>query len=175
MKQVQVKLYEFSGLNKEVQEKIISRFQDDNNFAYLSSFLYGELYQELKSHDIKYDEKTLRIYFSFPNCQGDGVMFEAKDLEYKGEYYITVKHYGLYYHENSKMIEVSRIDGKDLGSKEEARIEREFNAEYISICKELERSGYNFIDGENDPAMIQEEIEANEYMFYADGSRYNSI
>jgi len=52
------------------------------------------------------------------------------------------------------------------------KILTELENRYLALCKELETDGYNWIDEAYKDESIIDNIEANEYEFKADGTRF---
>jgi len=163
----EITLYTFSELSKEVQKKVIRRFQDNEEHYFLDENMREYLKELLEENKI---EGKAKIYYSLSYCQGDGAMFEG-DFVWNG-YNIPVKHSGHYYHYNSKSIgEITTADGEEIeDSKKYQEIEKEFNDLYVEICQKLAKWGYSCIEADLEESNIIENIEANEYTFREDGT-----
>lgn len=178
MKTKTIKLYEYSELEPKAKEKALAHYRANDFDSYgLQVHLDNEIGELLAKHgitplrDLKgYESKYVKVYFSLAHCQGDGVMFEGvfsfpTATEKEGgqwkRYEVTVKHSGRYYHSNSKTVEVEH---------DNEAVEKEFEEVYQIICKELEKSGYAYIeDMESEEAFI-EYCNANEVTFREDGT-----
>lgn len=178
MKTKTINLYEYSELAPKAKEKALKNW-NDNNFDdnELLVYLDNEIESLLKKHkitpiaDIKgYSSKYAKIYYSLACCQGDGVMFEGV---FNWETWtVKIKHEGHYYHSNSKSIEMHKeIDGQEIEPSDAE--EAEFEAIYQSICKELEKFGYQCTEDMQSEESFIETCNGNEYTFREDGTMEN--
>lgn len=158
-------VYTIQELSKEAQEKAHQQWIDNEDYDFLEDDLTYHANELLKENNIQVNN-DITVYYSLSNCQGDGVMFEG-NFDFKGRN-ITVKHSGRYYHYNSKDITFNDFVGEDKETEEE-KIAEEFNTLYVSICKELERYGYDCMDTQNSFENFVESCDANEYTFTIDG------
>lgn len=133
---------------------------------YLHEILKGEIEQEA---DIK-ELEIKNIYYSLSYSQGDGACFEAT-FYYRG-ILTKVSHTGIYYHYNSKKIEVLDYDEK-LNQEEINQYEEEINEIYVKICRYLEQQGYNYIEEEQKYQLDKEnlrrvfdDLNINDYELY---------
>lgn len=149
-------LYKFEELAKEVQEKVLKNFRDDDECEYLPQDMQYKIEELLKENSITGDA---RVFYSLSYCQGDGAMFEGY-FQWKG-YNVNIKHAGRYYHYNSKDITITDDEGNDI----DGQIYEEFNDLYVSICKELARYGYDCIETHNSDENLTDMIQANDYLF----------
>jgi len=157
------KVYNFDELERDIQEKVLNKFRENEDFPCMSEDLSYELETLLKIYKIKYND-TPKLYYSLSYSQGDGVMFEG--TVYWKSYVAIIKQSGHYYHYNSKEIELFSIKtDKDASEK----VYKEFNGIYVDICQKLEKIGYDNIDYILDEKNITENIEANEYEFKENG------
>ena len=167
MRTIQQTVYTFDELSEKAKEKAIQKQRDfEEEFglpSLLREYLYDTLKQQLKKYDMSCDKP--KIYYSLNYCQGDGAMFEGT-VTYKN-YVATITHSGRYTHYNSKDIELLTIKGNEVSSHKQ----EEFDALYVTICKELERAGYAFIEDYLTDESMAEDIRANEYEFYEDGTQ----
>jgi hypothetical protein len=169
-------VYKLEELPKEAQEKALEEHRKYTEYYGLSYLLTERLQELLKDNKIvdtndtsKAGTKPTNVLYSLSYCQGDGAMFEGDFVyTYNGkEYTITIKHSGIYYHSNSKNIYVRDMEGEDVDEWED--VEKSLNDVYISICKQLEREGYDFMEYEDSMESFSESCEANEYTFTIDG------
>lgn len=177
MKTKEIKLYEYSELSKEAKEKALNdwnthSFDDYELMVELDNYL-DEL---LEQNDIQviqdlkgYESKHAKIYYSLGYSQGDGAMFEGVFMW--GKLVARVKQSGHYYHFNSKEIELtdSTRDGEEATEEEY----KAFDDLYVSICKKLEKRGYETIEDIQSEAHFIEDCNANEYTFREDGTMEN--
>jgi hypothetical protein len=87
-----------------------------------------------------------------------------------GQYNVTVKHTGRYYHSRSHAtFIVSNVNDKDATE----RIYKLWDEMYQSICKVLENYGYNIIEDETSEAHFIDECNENNWLFIKDGTLFN--
>ena len=160
-----IKIFQYSELSKEAKEKARKWYLDGDNTPFLTENIEESIKEDLEEKDIKII-KNFEVHYSLSNSQGDGVMFEGLFL-FKGVHF-RVKHYGHYYHGNSKTIESLRDDDKEIPPK----LDEEFNNLYVEICKKAEKVGYAEIEYQESEEAIAETMEANEDDFLEDGTRW---
>lgn len=159
MKQKTINLYEFKELEKEVQEKVLIKFRENEEFCFLKEDL--EYYIKDKLKELNYNIIELAVYYDLSYSQGSGAMFIGI-LEKDNKRYI-IKHSGHYNHYNSKTIDIYNIeDGEEIE-------DNDFNNLYVSLCKDLEEYGYSTIEEILKDENIIETIELNEYYFTKNG------
>lgn len=161
MKTKTINLYSYDELEKDIQQKVLQNFRDDDDYYYLSDDMQYKLDELLTENNIT--PVNTRIYYSLSYSQGDGAMFSG-EVEWKG-YNFVIKHTGMYYHYNSKTISVT----DDMDSDLYITIQKDFDDLYISICKELARYGYDCIENHNSEDNLMDMINANDYLFTKDG------
>lgn len=167
----EITLYNFNELSKEVQKKVIKRFQEKEEHFFLSDDMKETLKELLKENNIKGEAK---LYYSLSHSQGDGVCFVG-EFEYK-DVTLYITHRGHYYHSNSVIIEAQET--KNLGyhiDEEEPLYKQvqEFEVIYQTICKKLEKFGYGCIESDLEESNIIDNIEANGYTFRDSGEIEN--
>ncbi len=162
-----IDLFNYNELSKEAKEKALSNFRNDNEYDMLTEFLEENLYDLLKNNKITSD--NAKVMYSLSYCQGDGAMFYG-NFEWK-KYNITIKHFGRYYHSNSKTIDISTND-QFFDDASEGDYEK-FEKIYQKICHALEKYGYDFIDTENSEQNFIESCESNDWTFLLTGEMYN--
>lgn len=161
-----IELYTIEELKEKYPlgyEKAISDMRSDNDYYFLSESIEERLKDLLSENDIT-EEGDTKVFYSLSYCQGDGVMFQG-DFKWKGNNY-AIKHSGHYYHYNSKNIDATDEEGEYID-------EQDFNDLYVSICEQLERYGYDYIEAENEESNIVENCIANDYTFESDGKMNN--
>lgn len=166
MKEIKIQVYEFDELSEAAKEKARDWWKERDDMPMLADYMSEELVQLLKKYRIKYDELP-RVFYSLSYSQGDGAMFEGR-VQWK-KYTAKIKHSGNYYHYNSKNIDLFRADGEYANNTDDYDA---FNELYVKICRELERAGYAYIEGERENDTVDENIRANEYTFTKDGKRF---
>lgn len=67
---------------------------------------------------------------------------------------------------------ITKIDknGNDI----DGQIYEDFDALYVSICKELEEYGYDVIETSQSEESLKKTFEANEYTFLENGEMFNN-
>lgn len=188
-----VNIYQFDELNDEAKEtarQSITKCIIEDRFCFFSEDL-----QEIASEN--YDLNAARFYYSLSNCQGDGLMFECDDILDSSYIYDRVcakltteetkraaelikdgrykfytrnsKNHYYYAHKNDVDYDVFGLEfdsDYDLAEK----IQSIIADIYMSICKEIERIGYNCYDVSEED--IIDYIMLNEFEFTADGNIY---
>lgn len=168
-------IYTFDELSQEAKDKARENFNQNDNYPFLSDDMNERLHELLEDNKIKDTNDTSKagttptqVLYSLSYCQGDGCMFEG-NFEWNG-YNVNVKHRGHYYHENSKTITITDEEGNYIDTDEP---EEAFNALYVSICKELEKYGYDIIEYMQSEECFRETCESNDYTFLSDGTMFN--
>ena len=73
MRNINISVYKFNELSKDVQEGVIERYRDE-----LAGFLYENLENIMKRELNNYtDNLDFRLAYSLSSCQGDGVSFDG--------------------------------------------------------------------------------------------------
>lgn len=170
MKTKTIKLYTFKELSKEAQEKARQEWNNGNDYSFLAEFMIERLLELLKKNKIKLPDNSMpKLGYSLGYSQGDGVMFHG-EFEW-GKYTIHITHSGRYYHSNSKTIEIWETENDYRPEPVSSVIEKQFEAIYQKICKELEKDGYNMMEDEDSIEHFKEICEANDFYFTIDGTR----
>lgn len=163
-------VYTFDELTTEAKNRAIEDYRQDQDFPWLSDDMSNKLVELLAENKITYDFQP-NLYFSLSYSQGDGAMFEGT-MRFKA-WTISVKHYGNYYHENSKTIEsiTSTKTGEEPSDKVWKRVFDEFEPLYVSICKQVAEYGYSIIEAETSDENISQWLLEMDVEFNADGLR----
>jgi hypothetical protein len=195
MKEKIVKVYEFKELSPEVQEKVIEHFQRDKQE--IGDMLWGfndtakEEIQEAGFSDVK-------LQYSLSNSQGDGLSFSGKlDLKFflEKKYSKKLSKYkinalceyiysvhstgntGHYEYASKNQIEYTKNyqNGEHWEKIDKLwqNVLEEIQDYYMSLCKKLEKQGYDEIEWQLSEESIKEDIEANDYEFTEDGRIFN--
>lgn len=169
MKTKEITLYEYSELSPQAKKKALDYHREHGFDTYdLQVHLDNLISDLLEKHKIKPAEGTYaKIYYSLSNSQGDGAMFEGT-FDWKN-YTVKIKQSGHYYHSNSKVIEIVGENEHGTYDAPEAD-ENAFEAIYQSICKELEKVGYEHIEDMESESYFIELCNANEWTFREDGT-----
>ena len=184
MRKVEINVFKFDDLTPEVQKKVLDKHR---NFD--SDFLQTELNERF--HEMLTDKgyPNFKVWWSLSSSQGDGVAFEgrlssadaqtlAKRLGSDDElveqlYEINVIHTSRYFHEKSMSVEVQLSDYTEVSDEERKKVselEAKVLEDISSLSKELATEGYSIIEHSQSDETIKENIEANEYEFYANGT-----
>lgn len=167
MRTINKKIYKFDELSDKAKEKARDWYREADDLPMLSDYLDSQLEEALAHNKITAD-KPPKISYSLGYCQGDGAMFEG--VVHWGKFTAKIKHSGHYYHYNSKEIDLTVTENGEEAEEVEYAA---FNELYISICRELEREGYNYIEEERSAERVDENIIANDYEFDEDGRIYS--
>ena len=198
MRNVNVGVYEFSELSKDVQEDVIERYR-----ARLADLLDEDLEDIMNRELNRYTDKLdFELRYSLNCCQGDGVSFavivEGKEelltlasLVYDNKIpnnisrlinweiiYIVefVRGNSNYVHKYTvtPTISVNYNVGKDYChiSKAMAEFDGAINEWYLNICDDLEKFGYDTIESLYSFDNIKCYIDENSLEFYEDGDDY---
>lgn len=200
MKTVNVDVYKFDELSKDVQKKVINHYRDlwGNKFG-------DELDDYINTEFSNYvDDLNLTLSYSLNSCQGDGVSFtgtvEGKEellklanfayngnipreilrlinwgIIYKVNFDRIGSHYVHKYTTDIEVVDNYNMDNIDYCHITEAMLEFEkfIKGWYLDVCDRLEKFGYNMIDCLTSDDNIEEDILANDLEFFADGSDFN--
>lgn len=169
MKTIKLKLYTVKELSKEAFKKAHEEWIKNNDYFFLEEYLTEQLKDLLKENKITNDSNDVSIGYSLSYCQGDGVMFSGH-FEWNG-YTVKIEHEGRYYHSNSKVISIEDKEGNTVDTNEPYEV---FEKIYQTICKELEKDGYNYIEHEDSEENFVNMCEMNNYTFEVDGTIRNN-
>lgn len=198
MRNVNVNVYEFDDLSKDVQEGVIERYRDE--LAYLlNEDLEDIMNRELNNY---VDNLDFELRYSLNCCQGDGVSFtgsvEGKEellalacavygdkipknilrlikcgIIYEVDFVRNSHHYVHKY-----TVTISIIDNYNMGkyychiSRAMAEFENAINEWYLQVCDNLEKIGYDTIEILYGDDNIKCYIDENSLEFFEDGDDY---
>lgn len=192
----EIKLYKFSELPEDIQDKVLERMWDINvdYDEWTDVDYYEEQLQELGFEDSK-------VHYTGFSSQGDGACFECRnvdiitwleksgkekdfpltyselkfgdnDLEIYGNFY----HSGHYYHQNCMYLNLDFNCYYDEESLLYKHLEEEFNkleSVLLNFARDKAQDIYSSLEKEFDyltsREQIIETIEANDYLFDEDG------
>ena len=163
-------VYSYSELSDKAQKSAVSDWNEHNDMPFLQSMLNDECNQLIREQGITCTSNHPVCLYSLSNSQGDGLMFEGT-FEFKG-HSVTVKHSGNYYYSHSKYTTWNDFIGEDKETEENA-IAKEFENIYQSICKKLEKYGYDTIENETSEAHFIDVCNDYEWTFTEDGKMLN--
>lgn len=178
MKTKTIELFDYEELDQKAKDKARQDWNQNNFDPYYVQVDLDNLADELLPKygikvltDLKgYETKHPRIYWSLSSCQGDGVVFEGV-FEFEGQT-VRVEHTGRYTHSYSKTVTWQDFTGEEKETEEEALAGR-FEEAYQKVCSELEKAGYQAIEGLESEEYFIETCNANEYTFRKDGTMEN--
>jgi hypothetical protein len=158
-------VYTFDELNDAAKEKALEQMRTSEweigLESWLSDFMNESLAELLTKYKMKCDDA--KVYYSLGYSQGDGAMFEGTVIW--RHYEATIRHQGMYYHYNSKDIELLTKAGNGVS----LQLQEQFNNIYVELCQELEKAGYAAIEAAMTDEALADTIRANEYEYYKDG------
>ena len=170
METKQIKVYSFDELSEEVKNKVIIAMQEGEEFYFLEDCLKDDLKQELKNNKITPLKEPI-LNYSLNYCQGDGLKFTGVFKWRQYQVFINDGHLSnLYQHSYTTDINLETLKGNEVKEK----TEEEFKNLYHSICKDLEKIGYAYIEDALSEDSIKEQIELNEYIFFENGKIANN-
>lgn len=192
----EVKIYKFEELVKDVQEKVIEKWYEKEDYP----FLYGELKEQLKCNEENIFENDFDLIYSLSYCQGDGLSIEGvinfeKALKLlfpkmkKKEKQFYLDNINVYSSgNNGPYCYCSKYDIKTgdfyyrgelsekLFDKKIAYFEDEIlpaiQKHYLKLCKNLEKTGYSIIEYRMDVEEFTDFCEFNKYEFYENSKMY---
>lgn len=195
MRNVNVSVYKFSELSKDIQNKVIQRYRDEL-YDLLNGVLDGIMHREFNNYT---DNLGFELAYSLDSCQGDGVSFEGtvkdkdelrtlarlvynnsvpkniirlieRDVIYSVEFTRNSYSYVHKYTVTITIIDNYNIDdGYCHISKAIAGFENAINEWYLQTCNNLEQTGYDTIEKIYSDSNITGFIESNEREFLIDG------
>jgi len=193
MRTIRTKIYSFNELSNEAQQKAIEKYRNGSEI-YLDFFNDAAIEQINNSGF--YDD--VKLQYSLGYCQGDGLSFSCKRIEWKIIEPLFIEFLGKNKEKTAKLIfeNCSFIckgnDGRYcFASKNDIDFTFEnYNREYqnikevvgnvltkienkyLELCKQLEKQGYSEIEYQQSDEAIKETIIANEYEFTKDGKQF---
>lgn len=167
MKTKTVTLYSYQELSPVGKEFALKTFRENNQYFDMEDAMNERLRDLLLENSIT-PESTPKVFASLSYSQGDGACFIG-DFTWNG-CTISIKHEGRYYHSNSTEIEFTETNNEDTDDKNY----EVFNRTYQSICKQLEKHGYDYQEQEDSEENFIELCDLNEWTFLSDGTMDNS-
>lgn len=156
MKTEQLTLYTIDELSADVQERVIEKYRENNEYDFLEEDLRERLDIKLENSEIK-TISGLSLRYSLGCCQGDGLsftgVFEYKDFTFR----ITENYsYGSYCHKYSININIDYEEVGDLADDVARVTEKKFREIILNICDELEKEGYAYIEEEDNEENVKQ-------------------
>lgn len=190
MRTITTTVYSFNELSTEAQQTAISNFRDDQYEAGDVLYMFADNCNEFLK------EKGFvnpQVKYSLTGSQGDGLCFKADDYSFLNELVLDAigTHHphlagfltsalivritgntGYYCFASKSDVELELDWYNNPGPNVEAilnKVEESLQKVYISLCKELEKDGYNDIELETSDEGIKETILLNNYEFTENG------
>lgn len=195
MKTIEINLFKFEELNKEAQQKAIKKEQE---ISYKDSDLLYLFADDCKETAKEAGFFNTEFIYSLSSCQGDGLSFSAESVDidrfikealpnikvsvldaiknsiYKVNISANNGHY-CYASRNDVSIETDfPQNGRECSNIENLinTVEAHIQDVYLSLCKELEKIGYNEIEYKTSEEHAKEMLIDNDYDFTEDGEQY---
>ena len=196
MKTIQLNIYKFDELNDEAKQVAIEKQREWEYECGNPLMWFSETYNE-KFSDAGFT--GTEIQYSLSYCQGDGLSFSAKDYDNLEQLYLKVLgegkektakllaenttvnitgNTGRYCYASKSDVELyienytSGFTSSERMDEVCAKVEKELQEIYLTLCKELEDIGYKEIEYANSDEAISETIRINEYDFLEDGTQF---
>jgi len=160
-----IKLYEFEELSDNIKEKVLNAFREQNDYSFLEDYLTESLNELLKENGIE-SLSDNPLNYSLSYSQGDGV-YLIGEFNFKGKWF---KINGKY---NNDIITEDSDDNEDITEELNEILFNEFDNIIETICEEIKKEGYDFIEYEDSDNAIKETIKFNEYTFRFNGDIEN--
>lgn len=193
MRTVRTKVYSFNELSKEAQQKAIEQFRDRER-VYLD-FFNDDAIEQINDAGF-YDD--VKLQYSLSYCQGDGLSFSCKRIEWKAIEPLFTEVLGQGKEKSAKLIfehcsflctgndwhycfaSKSDIDfclenyNREYKNINEVvgNVLTKIENKYLELCKKLENQGYSEIEYQQSDEAIKETILANDYEFTKDGNEF---
>lgn len=193
MRTIRTKIYKFEELSEDAQQTAIDKFR--NNLEIYLDFFNEDAKEQIEKAGF-YDD--IKLQYSLSCCQGDGLSFSCKRIEWKTIEPLFTEVLGQGKEKTAKLIfeYCSFIckgnDGRYcFASKNDIDFTFEnYNREYqnikevvgnvltkienkyLELCKQLEKQGYSEIEYQQSDEVVKETILANEYEFTKDGKQF---
>jgi hypothetical protein len=187
MRTIEVKVYKFEELQKDVQEKVIESWYEHEDYP----LLYDDLVESLLSDDDNIFNEGFTLSYSLSGSQGDGLSIKgdiniekvmlkcSKKLQkqFKDKIHSiystgnTTNHYS-YAHKRQIEFELdipSDIDEIPFYKTFETEILPDIQDMYMDLCNKLEKEGYDVIEYRMDIDEFTDHAEANGYAYYSNG------
>ncbi len=174
MKEKTINVYTFDELGEEAKEKVLTVMREENDHHFLEDSLKEYLNEKLKENNIINCGEEVKLYYSLSCCQGDGASFCG--LFKWNNYFIDIQQGSLsnhYSHSNTTDITITEETEEGEEPEADEKVHNQFKELYDSICKDVEKYGYSYIESEDSEESIKENIETNGYTFREDGVMEN--
>lgn len=189
MRVAEINVYKFSELEKSVQEYVIEKYYENEDYPFLSS----DLEESLKLNENNIFEDGFEINYSLGYSQGDGLCVIG-DIDIKKIFNLLTpelqetlkdKVYRLYSTGNTGRYAYCSADqiGYELDLTDEDDYDKmhELLAKevlpivqniYVVLCKELEKHGYSILEYRMSTEEFSEYSDMNDYEYYETGRMF---
>lgn len=190
MRVIRKNVYKFSELSEEIQDKIIEKYYENEQYEYLQDFLYDEFAEIDKDNYFN----NAKLFYSLCYFKGDGLSISA-DFDF--EKWINKKT-KFSERDKKRLIEcIYKVDTKrnvnghnytyssfnDVGYDLNYEINEDLYEKllkvindianyYLFVCKKLEKYGYETIEYRMSRKEFNEMADNNKYEYYIDGNQY---
>ena len=186
MRTIEQKVCEFSELSKEVQEKVIEKWYENEEYYFLSD----DLYESLCSNVQNIFDRGFKVYYSLSCCQGDGLnikgdidlektltlLFPDMKLRLKNRFLNEIKIYSNSRNNHYSFSSESDIDFECYNDFISTDFENNYlpviQDHYMDLCRDLEREGYSVIEYRMDIEEFTDMSECNEYEYFENGKQF---
>jgi len=189
MRTIEQKVFKFSELDKKVQEKVIEKWYEKEDYPFLES----DLEENLKCSEKNIFDNDFKLQYSLSYCQGDGLSIQgdidkekilnllSEELKekFKGKIYTlsSTGNKGHYcYHSNQDIVyDLDLCDEDDydefytLFEEEVLPIVQNI---YNELCSTLEKDGYSILEYRMDIEEFSEFSGSNDYEYFENGKMY---
>ena len=185
----EVEIFRFEELTKEVQEEVIKKWYEEEDYP----FLNDDLRESLRNNEKNIFDDGFNLYYSLSYSQGDGLSIEgdinidkimlklSPELREK----FQGKIYKLYSSGNTGRYSFHSIndikweldlsdddDHEELEKLFEEEVTPEIYTIYNSLCVDLIKEGYSILEHRMSIKEFTENCETNNYEFYANGKMF---
>lgn len=175
MRTIRTKVYQFSELSKKAKEKALEVCRDINT-------KYDDWHDPIIEGAKEYLEASgfnePKIYYSGFWSQGDGACFTCESIDFNkflnGKYKglnisANITHSWRYYFATSTTV---NLEDDNITDKQYTEIQMAIENEREVLGNKIYRDLEEYFDELQEPEAITDTIEANEYEFKSDGTRY---
>lgn len=170
MKTITINLYSVDELKPEAYQKAYEKWLETIEDPFMQSHMINLLGEKLEENGIKATSDP-DVRYSLSHSQGDGFMFIG-DFEYNGNAVKITWRDHMYTHSRTAGFnyDTDAMDGSETMTEKHQTI---FEDLYRSICKEMEETGYDYIEQLQSEESFREECDANDYTFEENGKMRN--
>jgi len=189
MRTIEQKVFEFSELDKKVQEKVIEKWYEKEDYLFLES----DLKENLKCNEKNIFEDDFKLQYSLSYCQGDGLsitgdidkekilnlLSEELKERFKDKIYriSSTGNKGHYcYHSNQDIVyDLDLCDEDDYDEFHtvfEGEVLPIIQNIYGELCNTLKDDGYSILEYRMSIEEFSEFSDSNDYEYFENGKMY---